>query len=309
MLTLSEAANIRLMQCPFCQKGLTEFSSIAIATRHCPSCGHRVFAEPSSPATYPFSREQLNSACAASRRSTSRGAWLVFAGVLWIFGSVLLLAFFEETIKKNVVSKETHGWVFLLLPFMLFMLAAMCVWDRATKKSLRCTHCGHGCSINTHSRSLNATQLTGNCGSCGQPLTEPPPEGDAGPFPSGVDFQLAQPKQPMFLGWYLLFFFWLAIFVAVLGWVGRDRFWHWLEERYGVIEASYYGSGFMALFLLILFAIGISPVFWFPRHQHRQMQAHPALHCSFCKADLLPKEVVVASRRCPSCARRVLQDA
>jgi hypothetical protein len=299
------------IDCPHCGGNLRAHFPALVATRNCPQCGRRVVAEPDGEGPPPFTRERLDAACAAYTRTHRRVGWVFLAGFLAWLACVAALALFRDTIRdavRPVVDPEWFGLLVMFGPCGAVFVAGLVMLDRARRAALKCPHCAAPCSV-VLPRIPNLTQLTGNCARCGRRLVdEPLPEEPAGPLPTVEEFNAAE-RRARAGDWPLLFPL-VVMFAVPLGFsvIGPDRLWNSFEERYGIMAGALLVLGILCGWGVVVAGLALAALRWAARRRERMRQAEPALNCPHCKAALCAMPQIVASRRCPSCRRRVLAE-
>jgi hypothetical protein len=319
MLTIPELVaarqQFRPVDCPHCGTRLNTQFRVVIPTRHCPRCGRRVAAEPEADGAPPYTREQLDAACAAYARANSRFGWLVLAACLAFLVNVVVIAFFRDAIHDAVRPVTDPGWVMLLAvfwPILVLMTVAFIILGRATRAALKCPKCARACSAVGSPRATNLTSITGNCVFCGHRLlNEPAPEEPAGPLPTVQEFRAAEKRlaregKPAA---YLMSGLLLAMVIGfVVGLSHLMRYQHTLENRLGEVRGAIAGLLLNLLAALAGGAVMILVVRLYVRRVLRRHAGVPVLNCPHCREKLSSFQHVVATRRCSACRKCVLAE-
>src|SRR5262249_2837083 len=155
----------------------------------------------------------------------------------------------------------------------------------------------------------NLTRLTGNCANCGRRVVNDPPDEPAGSLPTADEFTAADRRVP-FRDWLapLVLFPLMLVLMAGFLLVNPSQLWTTLEQRCGKVVAAILAFAVVTGCLFVQFGIAIAGARWVARRHRRKQEAEPLLNCPHCREVLSPARLVVASKRCPACRRRVLDD-
>lgn len=285
---------------------------IEIATRNCFHCGKRAIAEPEGGENQPpFSREQLDAACEASARSHNRVAWLMFVGFLMFLASPIAIALYRDTIRDSVRLYVEPGWFVsfaMLFPGFVVCIIALLLLARIKRDALKCPHCNSPCSMCIQRGAHNLTQVTGNCANCGQRLVNGIlPEEEVGQLPTAEEFQAARREamRPNWFGFSLIVVI-LATLIALVAIVNPERRLNEALTTHGPVTGTIIVSVTLSVCILGFFGVGLLGLYWLKRQYLRKWDAVPILNCPHCRGRLFEASQIIASRRCPSCSKRVL---
>ena len=316
MLTIPEFAiarqQFKFVDCPHCGKRLNAMFRIVAATRNCPFCGRRVLAEPDSDeGTLPYTREQLDAACAANRATRWWAGVVLFTAFLLIYGCMFANLRLQASIEQFIPAGCLGIPLMVLVPG-LTAYRAFVMFRRAGREALKCPVCSAPCSI-CSDRRLNVTQLTGNCTGCGRKLVERPAEELAAASPTVAEHRTAalRLEKSGVIGIVALALVLSAPIIYAMAAVddsAQEQFWRALMDRHGLKGGINVGVGIILAVVVTIFGAFSLGHYLLHRRQRRRIQSDPALHCPHCRAELFPRLTVIASQRCPACRKRVLAE-
>lgn len=296
--------------CPHCGKHNWQTPVWTIATRNCCYCGRKILDEPDFCEAWTewdmTLAEFWTQAHAVWRRQRQAASYsMVLAGLLLLAFFALdrpAMAFLAPNMRRG---NAIMVWCFLLFAIVTVNLGFMWWWVRRRERALglQCPRCGHGLLL-TWGAGVAAC-MTGNCGFCGRRILADSVEtADEAPswdpeLPPILEWRTAGVrhfKKTLALVALLLSGMFVGLFLGLLSIIALTG------SEVMVNPQWYHFAVFFGPVLIVPGIIGCCALKFGRRD--------PRLTCPHCKQNMTHDGgiTVIASRRCPSCWRRVVAE-
>jgi predicted amidophosphoribosyltransferase len=300
--------NVRSLRCPHCRAPLTQQPQLVVATGNCCFCGRRALGQPSESAAAPgLNREEFDR-CAVAHANRAVGLAL---GVLvatfaclgaYAAGRGALVAWLGQSMPEfaaELTSLTFPGAVIVAILWFYLRQSRRGLQDPRTM----CPHCGKPL--------LFGCRITGHCGHCGRQAvveTTRATTDETAPLRDFEEFRAASAYYygpgmvktlALSLGG-LITGALLSLAVVLLS---------GLHDQETASTFSTPARVAVGLVAFVPFALGFVWFFGVLVRLERRTAADTRLQCPACRAGLVrTPAVVIATRHCPKCRRRILAE-